>query len=147
VAMGGVNVSDALFSLITIYLIGNPRSGVAVFIDKIIQNLDLQLLLIFVFVSIMAVSISVFFCIGLGDLLVTHINKLNYNKLSRSVIVLMTISVLIFTLNEGSNIIYIIILYTTSISMGLIPHCVGVNKSNLMGVLIVPAIVIYASLV
>jgi putative membrane protein len=34
VAMGGVNVSDALFSLIAIYLIGNPRSGIAVFIDK-----------------------------------------------------------------------------------------------------------------
>lgn len=28
VAMGGVNVSDALFSLIAIYLIGNPRSGI-----------------------------------------------------------------------------------------------------------------------
>lgn len=28
VAMSGVNVSDALFSLIAIYLIGNPRSGI-----------------------------------------------------------------------------------------------------------------------
>jgi putative membrane protein len=28
VAMSGVNVLDALFSLIAIYLIGNPRSGI-----------------------------------------------------------------------------------------------------------------------
>lgn len=147
VAMGGVNASDALFSLITIYLIGNPRSGVAVIIDKLIQNLDLQLLLVFVFVSVTAVSISVFFCIVLGDLLITNIDKLDYNKLSRAVIILMTILVVIFTLNEGSNLIYILILYVTSISMGLIPHYVGVNKSNLMGVLIVPAVIIYTNLV
>jgi putative membrane protein len=147
VAMGGVNVSDALFSLITIYLIGNPRSGVAVFIDKLIQNFDLQLLLTFVFVSVIAVSISVFFCIFLGDLLILNINKLDYNQLSRWVIVLMTVLVVIFTFNEGSNLLYMMLLYLTSISMGLIPHYVGVNKSNLMGVLIVPAVVIYAGLV
>ena len=28
VAISGVNVSDALFSLMAIYLIGNPRSGI-----------------------------------------------------------------------------------------------------------------------
>jgi putative membrane protein len=58
--MSGVNVSDALFSLIAIYLIGNPRSGIVVFIDKLIQNFDLNYLFLFVFVSITAVSLSVF---------------------------------------------------------------------------------------
>lgn len=38
VAMSGMNVSDALFSFIAIYLIGNPRSGIAVYVDKLIQN-------------------------------------------------------------------------------------------------------------
>jgi putative membrane protein len=60
VAMSGVNVLDALFSLIAIYLIGNPRSGIVVFIDKLIQNFDLNYLFLFVFVSITAVSLSVF---------------------------------------------------------------------------------------
>ncbi|WP_227717233.1 tripartite tricarboxylate transporter permease [Methanobacterium lacus] len=147
VAMSGVNVSDALFSLITIYIIGNPRSGVAVFIDKLIQNFDLQILVMFVFVSVTAVSISVFFCISLGDFMIKNIHKLNYNKLSRGIIILMSALVIIFTLKEGSNLFYVIILYITSISLGLIPHYVGVNKSNLMGVLIVPAIVIYTGLV
>ncbi len=147
VAMSGVNVSDALFSLITIYIIGNPRSGVAVFIDKLIQNFDIQILAMFVFVSITAVSISVFLCIFLGDFMIKNIHKLNYNKLSRGIIILMSALVIIFTLKEGSNLFYVIILYITSISLGLIPHYVGVNKSNLMGVLIVPAIVVYTGLV
>lgn len=147
VAMSGVNVSDALFSLITIYIIGNPRSGVAVYVDKIIQNFDLQLLVMFVFVSITAVSISVFFCIVLGDFMIKNIHKLNYRKLSRSVIILMSVLVVIFALKDGSNLFYVVILYLTSISLGLIPHYVGVNKSNLMGVLIIPAVVVYMNLV
>ena len=146
VAMSGVNVSDALFSLIAIYLIGNPRSGIAVFVDKIIQNFDVHYLVLFVFVSITAVSLSIFFCIKLGDLLIEYLNSIDYSKLSKSVIILMSFLVLLFTIIEGSNIFYVLLLYSTAISMGLIPHYVGVNKSNLMGVLVVPAIIIYTTM-
>jgi len=144
-AMSGVNVSDALFSLVAIYLIGNPRSGIAVFVDKIIQNFDVHYLVLFIFVSITAVSLSIFFCIKLGDLLINYINTINYSKLSKSVIIFMTFLVLFFALIEGYNIFYVILVYLTSISLGLIPHYVGVNKSNLMGVLVVPAIIIYTT--
>jgi putative membrane protein len=146
-AMSGVNVSDALFSLVAIYLIGNPRSGIAVFVDKIIQNFDVNYLVLFIFVSITAVSLSIFFCIKLGDLLINYINTINYSKLSKSVIIFMTFLVLFFALIEGYNIFYVILVYLTSISLGLIPHYVGVNKSNLMGVLVVPAIIIYTTMI
>jgi putative membrane protein len=144
-AMSGVNVSDALFSLVAIYLIGNQRSGIAVFVDKIIQNFDVHYLVLFIFVSITAVSLSIFFCIKLGDLLINYINTINYSKLSKSVIIFMTFLVLFFALIEGYNIFYVILVYFTSIALGLIPHYVGVNKSNLMGVLVVPAIIIYTT--
>jgi putative membrane protein len=147
VAMSGVNVSDALFSLIAIYLIGNPRSGIAVYIDKIIQNFDLNILLLFVFVSLTAVSLSIFFCLKLGDMLILHINKINYIKLSIIVIGFMSSLVILFAVIENANILYILLVYITSISLGLIPHYIGVNKSNLMGVLIIPAIIIYAGII
>jgi putative membrane protein len=146
VAMSGVNVSDTLFSLIAIYLIGNPRSGIAVFIDKLIQNFDINYLLLFVFVSITAVSISVFFCIKLGDFLILYLNTINYSLLSKLVILFTTFLVIIFALIENANILYVILVYSTSISLGIIPHYIGVNKSNLMGVLILPAIIIYTSM-
>ncbi len=146
VAMSGVNVSDTLFSLIAIYLIGNPRSGIAVFIDKLIQNFDLNYLLLFVFVSITAVSISVFFCIKLGDFLILYLNTINYSLLSKLVILLTTLLVISFAFIENANILYILLVYFTSISLGMIPHYIGVNKSNLMGVLILPAIIIYTSM-
>ncbi len=146
VAMSGVNVSDALFSLIAIYLIGNPRSGIAVYIDKLIQNFDLNYLLLFVFVSLLAVSLSVFFCLKLGDLLIIYLNEIDYSRLSKLVILFMSILVIIFAIIENVNILYILLVYITSISLGLIPHYIGVNKSNLMGVLILPAIVIYTGI-
>lgn len=146
VAMSGVNVSDALFSLMAIYLIGNPRSGIAVFIDKMIENFDVNYLLLFVFVSLTAVAISTFLCLKLGDMLIKHINRINYSKLSKLVITFMSVLVFFFAFIEHTNLLYILLVYITSISLGLIPHYIGVNKSNLMGVLIVPAIIIYAGL-
>jgi putative membrane protein len=146
VAMSGVNVSDTLFSLIAIYLIGNPRSGIAVFIDKLIQNFDLNYLLLFVFVSVTAVSLSVFFCLKLGDFLILYLNHINYSLLSKSVILFTSLLVIIFAVIENANILYVVLAYLTSISLGMIPHYIGVNKSNLMGVLILPAIVIYTGM-
>jgi putative membrane protein len=146
VAVSGVNVSDALFSLIAIYLIGNPRSGIAVFVDKMIQNFDIHYLILFLFVSLTAVSLSVFFCFKLGDLLIRNINRIDYSKLSKLVILFMSILVIFFAIVEKSNILYILLVYLTAISLGLIPHYIGLNKSNLMGVLIIPAIVIYSTI-
>lgn len=146
VAMSGVNVSDALFSLIAIYLIGNPRSGIAVYIDKIIEAFNFHHLILFIFVSITAVSISLFLCLKLGDLVSEYIGKIDYNKLSWVVIIFMSFLVLLFTLMEHANVLFVAVVYTTSIALGLLPHYLGLNKSNLMGVLIVPAIVIYFNL-
>lgn len=146
VSMSGVNVSDALFSLMAIYLIGNPRSGIAVYIDKIIQNIDLNHILLLAFASMIAVSITTFFCIKLGDILIDHLDKFDYTKISMVVIIFMSTTVSLIALFEHTNLLFAFLIYLTSISLGLLPHYMGISKSNLMGVLIIPAIVIYAGL-
>lgn len=146
VAMSGVNVSDALFSLIAIYLIGNPRSGIAVYVEKIIQAFNVNHLVLFIFVSLTAVSLSLILCLKLGDMVCEHIQKLDYKKLSLTVIIFMSCIVVLFTLIEHANILFMLLAYLTAIALGLLPHYLGLNKSNLMGVLIIPAIVIYAGL-
>ncbi|NYB51472.1 MAG: tripartite tricarboxylate transporter permease [Methanobacteriaceae archaeon] len=143
VAMSGVNASDALFSLIAIYLIGNPRSGIAVYVNQILQGLDFNHLLIMIFSSITAVSISMVLCIKLGDWLSHSMQKLNYKKLSWAVIIFMSFLVVIFAVMEHANLIFVMFIYVTSIAMGLLPHYLDINKSHLMGVLIIPAIVVY----
>lgn len=146
VAMSGVNVSDALFSLMAIYLIGNPRSGIAVYVDKLIEVFDYQHLILYIFVSITAVSLSLILCLKLGDMVAEFIQRLDYNKLSWLVIIFMSCIVMIFTLMEHANLPFVLLVYGTSVALGLLPHYLGLNKSNLMGVLIVPAIVIYVGI-
>ncbi len=146
VAMSGVNVSDALFSLIAIYLIGNPRSGIAVYVDKIIDVFNYEHLILYIFVSITAVSLALILCLKLGDVAGGYIQKLDYSRLSWLVIIFMSIIVMIFTLMEHANLLFVLLVYATSVALGLLPHYLGLNKSNLMGVLIVPAIVIYVGI-
>jgi putative membrane protein len=146
VAMSGVNISDALFSLMAIFLIGNPRSGIAVYINNLLNGLNFSQLIFFIFVSITAVSIALFLSLKLGDVTIEHVQKLNYKKLTWTVIIFMSSLVLIFTISEHENLLLVLISYFTSITLGLLPHFTGINKSNLMGVLIVPAIVVYLGL-
>ena len=143
VAMSGVNASDALFSLIAIYLIGNPRSGIAVYVNQILQGLDFNHLLIMIFAAVTAVSISLVLCIKLGDWFSHSMQKINYEKLSWTVIIFMSFLVVLFGVMEHANLFFVMVTYITSIALGLLPHYLDINKSNLMGVLIVPAIVVY----
>lgn len=142
-AISGVNTADTLFSLVAIYLIGNPRSGIAVYISNFIQDFTFNHLLFFIFASITAVSISLILCLKLGDFFSEYMQGINYNKLSGVVIIFMIILVLIFTLLEGASLPFLGLVFITATALGLLPHYVGVSKSHLMGVLIVPAVIIY----
>ena len=44
-ATSGLNISDCLFSLIAIYIIGNPRSGIAVYMSYLISEMTLNQIL------------------------------------------------------------------------------------------------------
>ncbi|MGZ7134327.1 MAG: tripartite tricarboxylate transporter permease [Methanobacterium sp.] len=143
VAISGINTSDTLFSLVMIYLIGNPRSGIAVYVNNIIGGFDFIHLIYFIFTALTAVSISLFLCLKLGDMVSESVERVNYEKLSWSIVIFMSILVFVFSLWYNANLLFMIMVYITAISMGLLPHYLGVNKSNLMGVLIVPAIIIY----
>jgi len=142
-SISGLNTSDTLFSLICIYLIGNPRSGIAVYMNYLISTFSVSHLLVFIFTALVAVSISLILCLKLGDSFSKIMQKLNYKKLSFLVIILMIVILYIFTIIYEANIAYITLALITSTAMGLLPHYLGVSKSHLMGVLIIPAMVIY----
>ncbi len=142
-AISGVNTADTLFSLVAIYLIGNPRSGIAVYISNFIQDFNINHLLFFIFASLTAVSVSLILCLKLGDWFSIYMQGINYNKLSWAVIIFMTGLLICFSLVEGAFLPFICLVFITATALGLLPHYLGVSKSHLMGVLIVPAIVIY----
>lgn len=141
--ISGINTSDCLFSLISLYLIGNPRSGVAIYISYIIEKFTLNILIMFVGASLTSVSISLIFAILVGDKFINIIEEVDYVKISKMAIFIMILVVYAFTIINKGPLWYITILLISSIALGLMPHFQGVSKSHLMGVLIVPAIIIY----
>ena len=142
-AIAGLNTSDCLFSLIAIYLIGNPRSGIAVYMDYLVSDLSIFHLAIFIFASLMAVSVSLVLCLKLGDHFSKLMGGMDYKKLSVAVIILQIVIMYVFTFYYSGPVGYLTLLLICSTAMGLLPHYLGVGKSHLMGVLIIPAIVIY----
>ena len=142
-ANSGLNTSDTLFSLIAIYLIGNPRSGIAVYMSYLISEFTLSHLMIFTFASLTAVSISLMICLKLGDSFSNLMQGIDYKKLSIAVIFLMIAILYAFAIIYKGPILYLTLALITTTAMGLLPHYLGVSKSHLMGVLILPAIIIY----
>lgn len=142
-ATSGLNVSDCLFSLIAIYIIGNPRSGIAVYMSYLIFEMGLNHLAIFIFASLIAVSVSLVLSLKLGDSFSRLMSGVDYKKLSISVIVLQIAILYLFIFYYKASVIYMTLALITSTAMGMLPHYIGVGKSHLMGVLIIPAIVIY----
>ena len=120
-ATSGLNISDCLFSLIAIYIIGNPRSGIAVYMSYLIFEMGLNHLAIFIFASLIAVSVSLVLSLKLGD---------SFSRLMGGV-------------DYKAPVFYMSLALVTSTAMGMLPHYIGIGKSHLMGVLIIPAIVIY----
>ncbi|WP_346676192.1 tripartite tricarboxylate transporter permease [Methanobrevibacter woesei] len=143
VVISGLNTSDCLFSLIAIYLIGNPRSGIAVYMSYLISEFNLSHLIAFIFASLISVSLSLALCLKLGDSFSKLMSGIDYRKLSIAVIVLQVILLYIFGLYYQAPLLYLTLMLVTSTAMGLLPHYLDVGKSHLMGVLIIPAIIIY----
>lgn len=142
-ATSGLNVSDCLFSLIAIYIIGNPRSGIAVYMSYLVSEMTLNHLAIFIFASLIAVSVSLVVSLKLGDSFSRLMGGLDYKKLSIGVIMLQILILYVFIFYYKAPPGYMTLALITSTALGMLPHYIGVGKSHLMGVLIIPAIVIY----
>lgn len=142
----GVNISDTLFSLISIYLINNPRSAISVYIGNIMPNISIEDVIFFIFVSLTSVSIATVISIKIGDHMIDNMIKIDYNKLNYIIIASLTLIIILFTFFTNDSLYYALLCYMTSISLGLIVNSLNLNKSSLMGVLIVPSIITYLGL-
>ncbi|WP_407415043.1 tripartite tricarboxylate transporter permease [Methanobrevibacter sp.] len=142
-ATSGLNISDCLFSLIAIYIIGNPRSGIAVYMSYLLFEMGANHLLIFIFASLLAVSVSLVLSLKLGDSFSKLMGGVDYRKLSIGVIILQIVILYIFIFYYQAPVFYMTLALITSTAMGMLPHYIGLGKSHLMGILIIPAIIIY----
>ncbi|MBD3388709.1 MAG: hypothetical protein GF416_06545 [Candidatus Altiarchaeales archaeon] len=131
VSVSAINTSDAIYSLVSLYTIQNPRSGVAVMLDRIIE-LDMNTLILFTGVFALSGSIATVMHIAIGRRAARGFNVLNYRLLSSAVLVFVLALVYTFTGIMG------LLVAMASTAIGLLPILAGVSRTHLMGVLIVP---------
>lgn len=141
VSVGGINTAVALFSLVSLYAIGRPRSGAAVTIERILGNFGFNELILLISTSLIAISIASILTLNLSRKFLSLIEKVPYDKLSLGIIILLISLTLFFTGFLGLLVLFV------STCIGIIAPLSGVKRSLCMGVLIVPVSLFYAGFV
>ena len=135
-----INISNEIFSLMSLFVVGNPRSGSSVAIQQLLPTLTQNDLLIFLGSIFISAALSALITLWLGKKIPHYLQKINYTHLSTAVILLLTAMVLLLT-----GVVGVLILFT-SVSIGLLCNFLGVKRSHCMGVLLIPSILFFAGL-
>jgi putative membrane protein len=139
VTLGALTTANIIFSILTLWLIGRARSGVAVAINQI-SEIGINEILIILSVCVLSVGIGAIITLKLAKFFARKIERIDYNTASKLVIFLIIFLVFLFTGPFG-----LLVLATTA-SLGIIANLLGVKRGNLMGVLILPTMLFYAAL-
>jgi len=136
-AIAGVNVVDIMYSVLALWIIGNPRSGIAVAVGTLV-NINLNTVLIFLSVMLAAAGAGAFLTLALSRWAVFAIRKIDYQRLCLYTFTFVCILIFAFTGFFGLAVAGI------ALSIGLIPNLTNVRKSHAMGCLILPTILFFA---
>jgi len=137
-ALGGINTTNILFSVLALYLIGKPRSGAALIINDILSKFTFQHVLLVLGLSIFALSLAAPLTLILGAKAIALVEKFDYRKLAY--LVLFVIFVGTFLLNGLFGLLVLI----TSAAIGFSSLFLGTRRGYCMGVLLIPTILYYA---
>ena len=127
-----------VLNFIALYAINKPRSGTAVIIGKLVE-INFSYLLILIASMIVTGSIAVFISIFFAKIFAKNIHKINYNKMSLGVIIILILLSMVL-----SGPISLVVLITAT-ATGILASEFGIKKMHLMGCLILP-VILYLSL-
>ena len=138
VLLGATNTLVMGFSFISLYLISKTRTGAAVAISEIIGTLNINLLILILVVALISGIISFFLTEKLARFFSQKIHKLNYTKLS--IITLTILAIIIFLVSGFLG----LIVFIASTITGIYAISLGVRRTQMMGCLLIPTIVLYS---
>ena len=137
ILLGATNTLVMGFSFLTLYAISKTRTGSALAISKIAITITPQILTLIIFTIIISGIISFFTTKQLAKLISLKIHKVNYAKISIATLIILFLIVL--AISKFTGLLVLIISTLTGI------YCINskVRRTNMMGCLIVPTIVLY----
>ncbi len=136
ISIAGVNISDMIYSLLALWLIANPRSGVAVAVGNLLA-VRLEEVLIFIASIIAAAGMAAYITLKLARHALPFMRKVHYRNLSLAVLALLWILITLFT---G---VYGLLVAIVATAIGMTAIFSGVKKSICMGCLLIPTILFF----
>jgi len=137
ILLGATNTLVMGFSFISLYAISKTRTGAAVAISEISNNITPQILILILAIVLISGIISFFLTLFLAEKISGKINKINYSKVS--IITLIILMLVTLIISKPSGLFVLIISTFTGI------YCINTNarRTNMMGCLIIPVIILY----
>lgn len=137
VSLSGIGLANEVFSLNSVYLIGNPRSGSSVAIGEIMGDVEAQDVSLFASVIVLAAGVGAASTLLLSKRIPPILARLDYRLLSAGVFLLI-LSMVALTCG-----IYGILVALSGMSIGVLCDRLGARKSDCMGVLLLPSLAFF----
>ncbi|QQG39776.1 MAG: tripartite tricarboxylate transporter permease [Candidatus Aenigmatarchaeota archaeon] len=138
VAIGGVTTADAMFSLLALWLIGNPRSGVAVSVGELLGQVSISEVVAFLGVICFSAAVAAAVTLKIAEFVSIRFWKIEYKTLTLLVLSGLVAAVFLLAEFEGLGILAL------STCIGLVAILSGARRSYCMGCLLVPTILFFA---
>lgn len=136
VAIGALSTAGIILSILSLWIIGNPRSGAALMIDQI-SKIGFKEFFAMLSTAVAAAGFSVAIALFFSKNFSSVVRKIDYKILNMSVIAFIILMSVIFC-----GVVGLILLFVSTM-LGLSVHLSSVKRSCLMGVLIIPTIIFY----
>lgn len=135
--VGATNTVIMGLSFIAVYAIGKARSGSAAAIQEILKSISSTNLIIILTTAIISGLLAALIGINLSKLCARYISKINYAKITIFTIAIILLVNIIFSNPLGLLILVI------STSLGIFTISSNSRRINMMGALIIPAVIYY----
>jgi putative membrane protein len=137
VLIGATNTLVMGFSFISLYIISKTRTGAAVAIQQIMENLPLKILVLILIIILINGIISFYLTKHLAKFFSQKITKISYTTLSLITLIILTIIIFLISGFLG------LIILTISTLTGIYCISLKVKRTNMMGCLLIPTIIFY----
>ena len=136
ITLGAITISNTILSILSLWLIGKSRSGIAVALSQL-TSIGFNEFIFIAVVALFVSGVSAIITLKLAKRTLTLMEKINYALISKSVIAMIIFMVFIFTGFVG------MLLLGTCTALGIYTRLGGIRRGVLMGVLILPTIIFY----
>ncbi|MBU5689718.1 MAG: tripartite tricarboxylate transporter permease [Candidatus Aenigmatarchaeota archaeon] len=134
-SMASMNIANTILSVIVLMLTGKVRSGLGAALSNL--YLDKNLILLFFGACLFSAGLTAVVCLLLGNIIISKISSMDYQRLSRYIILLL--SILVFALTGFVGLFILII----STFIGILPVLFKIKRSVNMGFLTFPVIIYF----